>query len=217
MIWNVELGRQISMVILVAMLILIVIKAVKIEKVNLYFFAGYILLSLTDLFFFFYSKFTNLFTEKFFSIAITATFFIYLLYYLKLLYIPFLMKIQKVIITVFCLVIFIFLYVEKGLFEHLSFKMFYINILLLTFSIILFLYQTFNSDKILEIKHYLPFWISVSLLIFYIGIIPIFYFRTSVSQEIYFFILFLLNLISNSVIAIGILWSRNDKAKQARL
>ncbi len=214
MTWNVELvelEKQIWMVILVIMMILVAIRSRKIDKVNFFFFAGYILLSVTDFFFYFYAKFTKSFTEKFFSVFITAVFFLYLLYYFKLLYVPVLKKIQIAILACFVLMIIVMLYLDNGLFEHLSFNMFYINILLLTFSIILFLYQTFNSDKIFEIKNYLPFWISVGLLIFYIGIIPIFYFRTSVESDIYFFILFLLNLISCAVIAAGLFWSKQDK------
>jgi len=214
--WNVEIGKQISMVILVIMMILIVIRYRKIEKVNFFFFAGYILLSLTDFFFYFYHRLTSLFTERFYTVCITIVFFLYLLYYLKLLYLPVLKKIQSGVLICFTLGIAVMFYNDKSLFEHFSFNMLYINILLLTFSIILFLYQTFNSDKIFEIKNYLPFWISVGLLIFYIGIIPIFYFRTSVSQDIYFFILFLLNLISNIIIAVGLFWTKQDKIKQVR-
>lgn len=214
--WNVEIGKQISMVILVIMMILIVIRYRKIEKVNFFFFAGYILLSLNDFFFYYYHKLTSLSTERFYTICITIVFFLYLLYYMKLLSAQVLKKIQFFILVCFVLSILAMSYVDKSLFEHFSFNMLYINILLLTFSILLFLYQTFNSDKIFEIKNYLPFWISVGLLIFYIGIIPIFYFRTSVSQDIYFFILFLLNLISNIIIAIGLFWTKQDKIKQVR-
>lgn len=214
MTWNVELGKQISMVILFIMMILIAIRSRKIDKVNLFFFAGYILLSVTDFFFYFYAKFLDIFTERFYSVSVILVFFLYLFYYYKLFYLSSLKKIQIVILISFIISMIVMSYVDKGLFEHFSFNMLYVNIILLTFSIILFLYQTFNSDKIFEIKNYLPFWISVSLLIFYIGTIPIFYFRTSVSQDIYFFILFLLNLVSNVVIAVGLFWSKQDKVKQ---
>lgn len=214
MTWNVELGKQISMVILVIMMILIAIRAGKIERVNFFFFAGYVLLSVTDFFFYFYAKLMDVLTERFYSVSVTLVFFLYLFYYYKLFYLSSLKKIQSVILISFVISMIVMSYADKGLFEHFSFNMLYVNIILLTFSIILFLYQTFNSDKIFEIKNYLPFWISVSLLIFYIGIIPIFYFRTSVSQDIYFFILFLLNLISNVVIAVGLFWSKQDKIKQ---
>ncbi|WP_147436426.1 hypothetical protein [Chryseobacterium sp. 7] len=102
---------------------------------------------------------------------------------------------------------------EDDLLHHFSFNMLYVDILLLLFSIILFLYQTFNSDKILGITNYLPFWISVALLIFFIGSIPILFFRTTVSESIYFFILFMLNLISNSILIFGLLGNKQERTR----
>ena len=215
--WDVELGKQISMAILVVMMILIAAKYKKIEKVNLFFFAGYILLSLNDFFFYFFSKLTNLYTEKYYSICIAIVFLMYLIYYYKLMYIPLLKKIQRIILFLFFVNIFGMSFIENSFFQGLSFNIFYINILLLLFSIILFLYQTFNSDKIFEIKNYLPFWISVGSLIFYIGIIPLFFFRIKVSNDTFAIIIFILNLINNGVIVFGLFWNRPDVAKSEEL
>lgn len=217
MAWNVELGKQISMIVLVMTMILIIVKYKKIEKINLFFFIGYFMLSLNDLFFFYYAKLKNLPTEKYYSICFAIVFFIYLIYYYKLLYISSLKKIQQIILCLFFVNIFGISLVEENFFQRLSFNMFYLNILLLIFSIILFLYQTFNSDKIFEIKNYLPFWISVGLFIFYIDIIPILYFRTTVSEDIYYFFLFLLNLIHNGVIIFGLFGSKSDFVKLEEL
>lgn len=140
-------------------------------------------------------------------------FFLYLLYYYQLLYVPLLKKIQTLILILFVLNIVVMFYTEDDLLHHFSFNMLYADILLLLFSIILFLYQTFNSDKVLEIKNYLPFWISVALLIFFIGSIPIFFFRTTVSETIYFFILFMLNLISNGILILGLLWNKQERTR----
>ena len=214
MTWDIELGKKISMIILVMMMILIAIKFKKIEKTNLFFFAGYILLSLNDFFFYFYNQFTTLHTEKIYNVCILTVFSLYFMYYYKLLYMPILRKLQLVILALFVVNILGMSLLEKSFFQYLSFNIFYINILLLIFSIILFLYQTFNSDKIFEIKNYLPFWISVGALIFYVGIIPIFFFRKTVENNIYFFILFLLNLINNGVIFFGLYWNKPDKVKQ---
>lgn len=214
MTWDIELGKKISMIILVMMMILIAVKFKKIEKTNLFFFAGYILLSLNDFFFYFYNQLTTLHTEKIYNVCILTVFSLYHMYYYKLLYIPILRKLQLVILALFVVNILGMSLLEKSFFQYLSFNIFYINILLLIFSIILFLYQTFNSDKIFEIKNYLPFWISVGTLIFYVGIIPIFFFRKTVENNIYFFILFLLNFINNGVIFFGLYWNKPDKVKQ---
>lgn len=204
--WNIEIGKQISMVISLLVITLMVIKYRKIGKENLFFIAGYIVLSMIDTFCYFYFKATHRSTEMFYVIGfLVIVFCMYLLYYFQLLYWPVLKKLQLFLLILFVGNIVVMFYIEDDLLHHFSFNMLYINILLLMFSIILFLYQTFNSDKILELNNYLPFWISVSLLILFIGSIPILYFRTTVSEHIYFFILFMLNLISNGILLFGLI------------
>lgn len=212
--WNIEIGKQISMVVSVAVMALMTVKYKKIGRENLFFIVGYILLSLIDIFCYFYFNATNRSTETFYVIGfLMIAFFLYLLYYFQLLYWPILKKIQCILLILFVINILVMLYTEDDLLHHFSFNMLYVDILLLMFSIILFLYQTFNSDKILELNNYLPFWISVSLLILFIGSIPILYFRTTVSQSIYFFILFMLNLISNGILMLGLIWNKQERLR----
>ncbi|WP_343611410.1 hypothetical protein [Chryseobacterium oranimense] len=210
--WNIEIGKQISMMISLLVIALMVIRYRKIGKENLFFIAGYILFSLIDIFCYFYFKSTHRSTEMFYVIGfLMVVFCMYLLYYFQLLYWPVLKKLQLFLLILFVGNIAVMFYTEDDLLHHFSFNMLYINILLLLFSIILFLYQTFNSDKILELNNYLPFWISVSLLILFIGSIPILYFRTTVSEHIYFFILFMLNLISNGILILGLIWNKKGQ------
>jgi len=195
-------------------MVLMIIKYRKTGKENLFFIIGYLLFSLIDIFCYFYYRFTSMPTDIFYVIGfLMIVFFLYLLYYYQLLYVPLLKKIQTVILILFVLNIGFMFYSEDDLLHHFSFNMLYVDILLLLFSIILFLYQTFNSDKILGINNYLPFWISVALLIFFIGSIPILFFRTTVSESIYFFILFMLNLISNSILIFGLLGKKQEKTR----
>ncbi|AZA47744.1 hypothetical protein EG346_05860 [Chryseobacterium carnipullorum] len=211
--WNIEVGKQISMVISVVVIVLMIIKSRKIGKENLFFIIGYVLLSMIDIFCYFYFKATNQSTEIFYVIGfLVIAFFLYLLYYYRLLYLPVLRKIQLVLLIIFAINIIVMFCIKADLLHHFSFSILYTDILLLMFSIILFLYQTFNSDKILDLNNYFPFWISVALLILFIGSIPIFYFRTTVSEHIYFFILFMLNFISNGILILGLILN-----KQARL
>ncbi|MFS4429831.1 hypothetical protein [Chryseobacterium sp. S90] len=212
--WNIETGKQISMILSIIVMLLMVIKYRKTGKENLFFIVGYLLFSLIDIFCYFYFDLTRLPTDIFYVIGfLMIVFFLYLFYYYQLLYVPVLKKIQTVILALFVLNIAVMFYTEDDLLHHFSFNMLYVDILLLLFSIILFLYQTFNSDKILEIKNYLPFWISVALLIFFIGSIPILFFRTTVSETIYFFILFMLNLISNGILILGLIWNKQEKIR----
>ncbi|WP_312341280.1 hypothetical protein [Chryseobacterium binzhouense] len=209
--WDVEISKKVSMIMLVIVLMIIFWNYKKIQKVNMYFFSGFILLSVIDLFCYFYFKTTKKPTDTFYILGVFGAFFLYLLYYYRLFYIPFLKKTQLLFLMVFWINIGVMMYFNPNFFGHFSFSIFYVNILLLTFSVILFLYQTFNSDKIFRIKNYLPFWISVACLIFYIGIIPIIFFRNTVSLNIYFFILFLLNLINNAIIIFGLILNKPEK------
>lgn len=212
--WNIETGKQISIIISIIVMVLMIIKYRKTGKENLFFIIGYLLFSLIDIFCYFYYRFTSMPTDIFYVIGfLMIVFFLYLLYYYQLLYVPLLKKIQTVILILFVLNIGFMFYMEDDLLHHFSFNMLYVDILLLLFSIILFLYQTFNSDKILRINNYPPFWISVALLIFFIGSIPILFFRTTVSESIYFFILFMLNLISNSILIFGLLGNKQEKTQ----
>ncbi|MCJ7934096.1 MAG: hypothetical protein MUW56_10790 [Chryseobacterium sp.] len=210
--WNIEIGKQISMILSIVVMILMIIKYRKTGKENLFFIIGYLLFSLIDIFCYFYYKLTSQPTDLFYVIGfLMIVFFLYLLYYYQLLYVPLLKKIQAGILVLFVLNIAVMFYTEDHLLHHFSFNMLYVDILLLLFSIILFLYQTFNSDKILEINNYLPFWISVALLILFIGSIPILFFRATVSESIYFLILFMLNLTSNSILILGLIWNKQDR------
>ncbi|SMO54379.1 hypothetical protein SAMN06265171_102447 [Chryseobacterium rhizoplanae] len=212
--WNIETGKQISMILSIIVMLLMVIKYRKTGKENLFFIIGYLLFSLIDIFCYFYFNLTRLPTDIFYVIGfLMIVFFLYLFYYYQLLYVPVLKKIQTVILALFVLNIAVMFYTEDDLLHHFSFNMLYVDILLLLFSIILFLYQTFNSDKILGISNYLPFWISVALLIFFIGSIPILFFRNTVSESIYFFILFMLNLISNGILILGLMGNKQEKIR----
>lgn len=212
--WNIEIGKQISMAISFIVMVLMIIKSRKIGRENLFFIVGYGLLSVIDIFCHFYFRTTNQSTEIFYVIGLLViVFFLYLLYYFRLLYLPVLKKIQFIILILFVINIVVMFCTKDDLLHHFSFNILYTDILLLMFSIILFLYQTFNSDKILDLNNYFPFWISVALLILFIGSIPIFYFRTTVSEHIYFFILFMLNIISNGILLLGLLLNKQEKPR----
>ena len=209
--WNIELGKVISMLTTVLVMLLLLFRSQKIKQENILFIIGYSLLSLIDIFCYFYYKYTKSPTDIFYIIGfLIIVFLIYLLYYFRLFYSLLLRKIQIVLIGIFVLNIFIQLIVNENALIEFSFNWLYINTLILFSSIALFLYQTFNSNKILQINNYLPFWISVAILIAFIGSIPISFLRYSVPEEIYFLILFILNSTSNLIIIRGILCHKQN-------
>ena len=199
------------MSITVLVVLLLLFKSQKIKQENILFIIGYSLFSFIDIFCFFYYKYTQSPTDIFYIIGfLLFVFMIYHLYYFQLLYIRSLRKIQLVIISLFIANIFFQLILNDTSLKHFSFNWLYINTLTIFFSIVLFLYQTFNSNKILQINNYLPFWISIALLILFIGSIPISFLRHSVPEQIYFLILFILNSISNIIIIRGIVCHKQN-------
>ncbi len=60
----------------------------------------------------------------------------------------------------------------------------FIGIILLLFSIVVFFRDIFDSDRILVIKNYYPFWVGVSLIVIYVGILPILIFGARVDTPI---------------------------------
>lgn len=97
---NIEIGKQLTMVISIVVMVLMIIKYRKTGKENLFFIIGYLLSSLIDIFCYFYFMLTGLPTDIFYVIGfLMIVFFLYLLYYYQLLYVPVLKKIQLIILA----------------------------------------------------------------------------------------------------------------------
>lgn len=83
---------------------------------------------------------------------------------------------------------------------------------LLIISIVLFLYELYNSDIILNIRTYYPFYVAFGLLFIYVGIFPVMYFRfhinSEIDQKIFDILLFSVNIIGYSGILVGIFLAR---------
>jgi hypothetical protein len=84
---------------------------------------------------------------------------------------------------------------------------------LLIVDIILYYIEILSTNKVLNIRQNLLFWISVGLLLFYVGYLPIKLTRTFFSsQENVFstlqFVHWLLIIIMNSCFTIGFLWTK---------
>lgn len=85
----------------------------------------------------------------------------------------------------------------------------YINTAILLF---LYLRELLLSDKILNYKKYLPFWLSVGFLVFYLPSIPFFSLLSYMKNRRLFFILDILIILKSIFIIYGLLCS-NKKEK----
>lgn len=88
----------------------------------------------------------------------------------------------------------------------------YINVFLLLLMIALFLIDTFNTDIILEIKKYYPFWFSLGLIIIYMVIVPsILISKSSTStmtSGLWSFITFIINIVGYGILFVGLLQAK---------
>ncbi|SNR14311.1 membrane protein of unknown function [Tenacibaculum jejuense] len=116
------------------------------------------------------------------------------------------MKLIRILTLVFSLSWFLYLFVD-GSFNYL--------LILGSFntSIYAFLYlkELLMSDRIINYKKVLPFWISVSFLIFYTSSIPFFLIQKQMSNRSFYFILKSLGIIMYSGIIFGLLCSNKEE------
>ena len=83
------------------------------------------------------------------------------------------------------------------------------NVFLLLFVIALFLIDTFNSDLILDIKNYFPFWFSLGLIILYMAMVPSVIMTgksyLKMKPGLWSFIVFIINFLGYGITFVGIL------------
>lgn len=89
---------------------------------------------------------------------------------------------------------------------------YFFAIILLISVIAIFLVETFNSNLIFYIKNYYPFYVSLGLIVIYIGLLPILIFLNNVNigikKIIYSLVLFFINFIGYGTILWGIFASK---------
>lgn len=73
-------------------------------------------------------------------------------------------------------------------------------------------HQLLNSDEVLIVKYKLSFWISTALLLFYVGMVPLFFLAkyTNIMGFNYQIILLSLNVILYGCYIIGFLWTKKE-------
>ncbi|MEZ4859494.1 MAG: hypothetical protein R2781_11860 [Flavobacteriaceae bacterium] len=73
-------------------------------------------------------------------------------------------------------------------------------------------YQLLNSNEVLIVKYKLSFWISTALLLFYVGMIPLFFLMqyTGIVGISYQIILLSLNVILYGCYTTGFLWTKKE-------
>lgn len=216
--WDKELAGFINLLLEITVLIFLVLKRKNLDScINIFVYSMSIII-ITEFIARFYSNVLIKNNQMIYSIGINIiVFLLFLIYFYKILERRSLKKMQSVIIGLFILNVIISLIFNKKFFIEFPVITYFVDVVLLLFSIALFLFQTFNSDRILNLKSYYPFWISISLIIIYAGILPLIVVSTKANElmdrNVFFILLFFINLIGYSTMLIGIFFSSKSTQK----
>ena len=156
------------------------------------------------------SKFNSLTYNIYNVINFTYLFFLFK-YYLS-------NRKNKVLVTIF-LIMYLLVFLINGFFENYltDFQRlpYILAALFLIITIVLYFIEVLNSEKVLFANKSLIFWISVGLLIYFVGIIPFRFLRNYyeylTDATIYFLVIFSLTVIMNICFIIGFIWSNKKQ------
>jgi hypothetical protein len=92
---------------------------------------------------------------------------------------------------------------------------FIIGALFTIISILFYFLEILNTDKVLKVSENLLFWISIGLLLYFVGKIPLRivknYWKEISNYQSYYIVEYILSIIMNICFIIGFIWSRKDK------
>lgn len=142
-------------------------------------------------------------------------YFLFLFYFYKIVENRKLKKIQIVLVVLQVINYFVSMYFIDNFLNSLPDITSFINIILLLIAVSIFFQDTFNSDKVLYLKSYYPFFVAVSLTFIYVALIPLLFFRTKVQLQseitIFYIMLFFINFIGYSIMLLGIFLAKPQK------
>lgn len=141
------------------------------------------------------------------GIFLFAFFFIFYYYY-RLFESQLAKRLQRIIIVLFFLNYILSIVLIPNFFKSFPNFTYFVDCILLLATFGLFFYETFQTEKILNITSYYPFWISIGLFIIYICLLPLFLISSAAqnAMDIWVFrgILLSINLIGYTIMILGL-------------
>lgn len=215
--WNRDADSFFQLLLVVVLLVLAVVKRQELGKGIYCFIAATTVVALNDALAFTMRLLNPEFnTIPFYVVAINLVVFLfYFIYFRKLLALY-----QSRVINLYLIVFFLITYLGFALFSEHFFSRFpywfyCIEVVILVANIFLVLREAFNSDKVLDIKSYFPVWICTGLLIIYLDIVPLLIISNfgggTMNNNIFFIILFIVNLLGYSLMLAGIFFAKNHR------
>lgn len=140
-----------------------------------------------------------------------GVFLLFFIYFHSILEVKTLRVISSIFIGLFLLEYVLSAIFIESFFTHFPFFSYLIQVVLLSGSIYLVISQTFNSEIILNLSGYYPIWICVGLMEIYLGVMPLLIMSNTsqkmMNANMFFIILFLVNVIGYSILITGIFFA----------
>lgn len=213
--WDRNIGLFIINILMLAICILLIKKRKILQPYGSYMIAAMVLTYLIDCTTFFIRAtgyVDRIYNTYIYIYAGLGVFFLIIfLMYQKLIKNSNLKNIANIVTIVF-IILYVYQIVTLNIENGFPEVILYINVFLLLFMIALFLIDTFNTDIILEIKKYYPFWFSLGLIIIYMVIVPsILISKSSTStmtSGLWSFITFIINIVGYGILFVGLLQAK---------
>ncbi len=213
--WDRNLDTLIQLSLVVAFTFVLIIKRKNLGDEIFYFIVAMVIiavnnaLALTSRFFF--PRFN---TIPFYVFGVTLGAFLFFFLYLRKLLVSAQARMISLVLTISFIVLFIcFAIFRENFFQKFPFRFYFIELFILVINIFLVLRETFNSDKVLNIKSYYPIWICTGLMIVYLAVAPLLIIsnlRHEVAiNNIFFIILFIVNMLGYSLMLVGVFFAKS--------
>ena len=217
--WNRDAASVVQLLVILFFFLLLLINRKKLGKGINYFIVASGIVVLTDTALFVMRLNFRFNSVPIYSVAVNLiVFFLFFLYFRNILQLKKSRIINTLSIIIFLGSYILFAILTDNFFSKFPFKFYFLEVILLTVNIYFVLQETFNSDKILNIKSYYPFWACIGLMSIYLGVTPLLIIsNTSMEMmniNIFFIILFVVNVIGYSILISGIFFAKNINLKK---
>lgn len=216
MVWNREIAGSFVALLMLICLVFLILKQRQLEKGSNYFILALAILTFIEMYCTLQKSINITYNSSIlYVIGINLiVFLLFFLYFQSILTLKKLKRVNLILILLFLLNYIGSAILVENFFTRFPFFSYFVEVVLLTGSIFLVMSQTFNSDKILGLGHYFPFWVCISLLVTYLGVLPLLvisYTATNLMNlNIFFVLLFLVNVAGYTILFFGILKAKKE-------
>ena len=218
--WDRSISGAVQLAIMILFVVLLLFKRRKLGKgINYFILAGGIVTGLDLIIYIIRLSAPKFNSIPFYSIGVNfGVFSLFFLYLRNVLELEKSKKINLILIILFLLGYLLFAIFSDYFFTTFSFEFYFFEVFILLANIYLVLHETFNSDKVLNIWSYYPVWACIGLMSIYLGVTPLLIISNTamkmMSINIFFIILFIVNVIGYSILITGIFFAKNINTKK---